>query len=90
MKLWFIMLTQDWKIAGKKHLLSVMYRESQIESNLDNHRPAVNIRNRDKVKPNAPYTALTKVKNSLFYGGVRLLDMLTSEVQRETTKDLRI
>ena len=56
----------------KKHLLAVMYRHAQKNSNLENQRPKIQLRNRGKIKFKVPYTTLTKVLNSSFYRGAKL------------------
>ena len=68
----------------KKHLLAMMHRHAQKNSNLENQRPKIQLRNRGKFK--VPYTTLTKVRNSPFYRGAKLWERLPEGVQNATTK----
>ena len=70
----------------KKHHLSLKYRLSRIESYLENKRPEITLRSRNKIKFSVPVTKLTRVLKSPFYRGVTLWDRLSLEVQRATTK----
>ena len=63
-----------------------MYRQAQTESNLDNYRSEINLRNNRKIKSNIPKTSLTKVNKSPLYRGVWLWNGLDRDVQRATTK----
>ena len=56
------------------------------ESNLDNYRSEINLRNNRKIKLKIQKTSLTKVNRSPFYGGVRLWNRLDRNVQRATMK----
>ena len=69
-----------------QHLLALMYRHAQTESNLDNYRSEINLRNNRKVKFKIPKNSLTKVKKSPFYQGVKLWNKIGRDVQRATTK----
>ena len=63
-----------------------MYRISRINLYIDDERPEIILRNRNKIKFKTPITKLTKVLKSPFYRGARLWDMLTEDVQRAKTK----
>ena len=69
-----------------QHLLSLMYRHAQTESNLDNYRSEINFCNNRKINFKIPKTSLTKVNKSPFYQGVRLWNKLERDVQRAITK----
>ena len=68
------------------YMLLVMYRQAQLEFNLNDYRPMVNLKNRNKIEFKVPYTNLTKLQNSPFYRGVRIWDRVTFQVQRVTIK----
>ena len=68
------------------HHLALMYRLAHSGYSIDNARPAINLRSKNKVKFLTPATKLTKILNSPFYRGARLWDMLSEDVQRATTK----
>ena len=70
----------------KKHHLALMYRHSKTPSNLDQKRPALVLRNNNKVKFKTKTTLLTKVQKSPYHRGVSLWDHLPEDVQRATTK----
>ena len=74
------------KERRRKHHLALMYRISRINLYIDDERPEIILRNRNKIKFKTPITKLTKVLKSPFYRGARLWDMLTEDVQRATTK----
>ena len=57
------------------------------ESNLDNYRSEINLRNNRKIKLKIQKTSLTKVNRSPFYRGVRLWNRLDRNVQRATMKE---
>ena len=69
-----------------QHLLSLMYRHAQTESNLDNYRSEINLHNNRKIKFKIPKTSLTKVNKSPLYRGVQLWNRLDRDVRRATTK----
>ena len=73
------------KKRRKLHMCAMMFRQSKDTENMDNYRPNINLRNRNKLKFKQPFTSLTKVLNSPFYRGVKLWDMLNEETQRATT-----
>ena len=70
----------------KKHHLSVMYRQSRDDSNLNAYRPETDLRSNLKIQFRNKITQLTKVQRSPYYRGVTLWDRLPTEVQRATTK----
>ena len=70
----------------RKHHLALMYMISRINLYIDDERPEIILRNRNKIKFKTPITKLTKVLKSPFYRGARLWDMLTEDLQRATTK----
>ena len=64
------------EIRRKEHHLALMYRLRDIPFYVDEVRPAVVLRNRNKIKFKTPSTKLTKVLKSPFYRGCHLWDML--------------
>ena len=68
------------------HHLALMYRLAHSGYSIDNARPTINLRSKNKIKFLTPATKLTKILNSPFYRGARLWDMLSEDVQRATTK----
>ena len=70
----------------RKHHLYLMYRLSKIGTYLDENRPEIILRNKNKIKFRTAYTRLTKVLKSPYYRGLTLWDMLPQQVQRATTK----
>ena len=77
---------EDLVMRRRKHHLSVMYRQSRINSKLDEYRPEMGLRSNPKIRFKNKVTQLTKVQNSPYYRGVTLWDRLPVEVQRATTK----
>ena len=67
-------------------MMILMYRISRINFYIDDERPEIILRNRNKMKFKTPVTKVTKVLKSPFYTGARLWDMLMEYVQRATTK----
>ena len=57
-----------------QHLLSLMYRHAQTESNLDNYRSEINLRNNRKIKFKITKTSLTKVNKSPFLPGSTFME----------------
>ena len=70
----------------RKHHLALMYRLSTVEKYLDNDRPRIILRSRNKIKLRTSATRLTKVTKSPYYRGVSLWDMLDEKQQKATTK----
>ena len=73
-------------IRRKRHHLAVMFRHSKSNLHLDEDRPEVTLRNRNKLKFKIRTTQLTKVQKSPYHRGVSLWDRLPEEVQKATTK----
>ena len=66
----------------REHHLALMYRMKEILSYINEDRPQVVLRNRNKIKFKISATKLTKVLRSPFYRGSRLWDMLDDNVKR--------
>ena len=77
---------EDFVMRRKKHHLSVMYRQSRDDSNLDAYRPETDLRSNLKIRFRNKITQLTKVQRSPYYRGVTLWDRLPTKVQRATIK----
>ena len=73
-------------LRRKQHHLAVMYRYSKSKKHLDDVRPEIILRNKNKVRLKIKTTQLTKVQKSPYYRGVSLWDRLPESVQRATTK----
>ena len=57
-------------LRRKQHHLAVMYRHSKSKSHLDDVRPEMILRNKNKVRFKTKTTQLTKVQKSPYYRGV--------------------
>ena len=64
----------------REHHLALMYRLREIPSYINEDRPEVVLRNRNKIKFKISATKLTKVLRSPFYRGYHLWDMLDENV----------
>ena len=47
------------------HMCAIMFRQSKIIENIDNYKPNICLRNRNKLKFKKPFTSLTKVLKSV-------------------------
>ena len=61
------------------HICSIMFRLSKRGENIDNYKPNIRLRNRNKIKFKVSFTSLTKVLKSPFYRGVKMWDRLNED-----------
>ena len=67
----------------KRNLIKIMYKESKDTNNINYRRPQMELRSKSKVKLKQNFTSLTKVYMSPFYRGLRLWDLLSTDLQKE-------
>ena len=67
--------------------LSIMYKESLEEENIDRYRLDRILRSRKKVKIKTPFTRITKIQKSPFYRGITLWNELPTDLQNEKNID---
>ena len=69
-----------------EHLCVVMYRVSKKQELLENHRPAVNLRSKNKIKFKVRRRDKEKYLKSPLSRGIVLWDRIPEEIQKSTTK----
>ena len=61
----------------------IIHKTSKKAANVDFMRPKMDLRSKPKVKIKSKFTKITKVYNSPLYRGLRLLDKLPVDLQKE-------
>ena len=74
------------KYRRNEHHCAVMYRMSKQGGTLDNYRPPIRLRNRNKIKFKSSKRNLEGVLKSPLYRGIKLWDRIPENIQRSVTK----
>ena len=69
-----------------RSLLSLMYTQSKMSSNVLDKNDYMSLRSSNKVKLKSDFTKLTKVQRSPYYRGLKLWNSLPENVQKEENK----
>ena len=69
-----------------RSLLSLMYTQSKMSSNVLDKNDYMSLRSSNKVKLKSDFTKLTKVQCSPYYRGLKLWNSLPENVQKEENK----
>ena len=78
---------ESLKLRRRRNLVKIIYSQSACSKNLKVDTVKINLRSKKKVHLKKDFTSKTKILNSPLYRGIRLWDLLPSDLQKE--KDFR-
>ena len=73
-------------LRRKRNLMKIIHKHSKCLENIDNVRPKMELRSKNKVKIKNKFTGISRVFNSPLYRGLRIWETLPSDVQKEENK----